>query len=411
MLSGGSNRNISLLQFFKRSGHGLNRPVIFQKTLPGNFFGPWNRVRRIVRFSRKYASESRIIREHSLGLFLAWNEKTGELGYQPVRQTFIRKADRIWKLTYEDGTTVETTWSHPFYIDGRGWVMAKDLKVGDRSYTSRSIESSNRVKRDTLAMVAAGNAPPEALGDTQGRVRPLRIAEIEVLKRDETVYNFEVDTDHTYFVTEADVLVHNDSYAKGVIIQHLKAIFSLDAWKRAFGSEKKKLEERVLSYKKILDESPPNFWVSLLTKDHCDGVNMKCGLPPFFPTGIVGGLASTAKSAAQMEKLRSSLAAKELSSRATSTRAGSALKADPSHRSASFISQSQLEKGKTFTFKGGDGVQRVLLQTHGELNGKKGIYEYILDPKGVITHQRFIVGGKITGFPNQNVRRWQNLKK
>ena len=115
---------------------------------------------------------------------LAWNEKSGELGYQPVKQTFIRKADRIWKLTYEDGTTIETTWSHPFYIDGRGWVMAKDLKVGDRSYTSRSIESSNRVK-------------------------PLRIAVIEVLKRDETVYNFEVDTDHTYFVTKAEVLVHN----------------------------------------------------------------------------------------------------------------------------------------------------------------------------------------------------------
>jgi len=143
---------------------------------------------------------------------LAWNEKSGELGYQPVRQTFVRKADRIWKLTYEDGTVIETTWSHPFYIDGRGWVMAKDLKVGDRSYTSRSIESSNPVKRDTLAMVAAGNAPPEAIGDTNGRVRPLRIAVIEVLKRDETVYNFEVAKEHNYFVSKADVLVHNEVY-------------------------------------------------------------------------------------------------------------------------------------------------------------------------------------------------------
>jgi filamentous hemagglutinin len=35
------------------------------------------------------------------------------------------------------------------------------------------------------------------------------------------------------------------------------------------------------------------------------------------------------------------------------------------------------------------------------MNGKKGIYDHILDRSGKVTHQRFIEGGRITGSPNQ----------
>jgi hypothetical protein len=86
-------------------------------------------------------------------------------------------------------------------------------------------------------------------------------------------------------------------------------------------------------------------------------------------------------------------------------RTGSGLKADASHRAAGFLSEAQLNAGTSFTIRGGDDVARELLQTPGGMNGKSGIFEYILDPTKGVTHQRFIPGGGITGTPNQVVPR------
>ena len=102
----------------------------------------------------------------------------------------------------------------------------------------------------------------------------------------------------------------------------------------------------------------------------------------------------------QYEKLKSSYAADEIMN---AERVRSALKDDPAHRAASFLSKEQLASGKTYSFTGGDGSSYILLQTKGKMDGNQGIFEYILNSKGQVTHQRFINGGTYTGFPNQVV--------
>lgn len=86
-------------------------------------------------------------------------------------------------------------------------------------------------------------------------------------------------------------------------------------------------------------------------------------------------------------------------------RTGTALsKSDPFHRSVSWVVDNPA--AQRFAVKGGDGVSRELYQLPGEVNGKSGVFEWIIDRSGsnpVINHQRFIPGGSVTGFPNQVV--------
>ena len=73
--------------------------------------------------------------------------------------------------------TIQATADHPFFISGR-WLRVAELKVGD---SVKTYDGSN-----------------------------LAIEQITVAPGRTTVYNFEVEDYHTYYVSNTKVLVHND---------------------------------------------------------------------------------------------------------------------------------------------------------------------------------------------------------
>ena len=79
----------------------------------------------------------------------------------------------------EASEILAATHEHPFWVQGKGWVAARQLLPGDQLKATG---------RDGIAVLA--------VNDT-GRSEP--------------TYNFEVDTDHNYFVGYSGVLVHNAS--------------------------------------------------------------------------------------------------------------------------------------------------------------------------------------------------------
>ena len=115
----------------------------------------------------------------------------------------------------------------------------------------------------------------------------------------------------------------------------------------------------------------------------------------------IGGSAKgtdSASNVALFERQRAGYAAQEIRN---AQPVGSALKDDPLHRAPSYVIDQIPEKGRLFTIRGGDGKSYNLTQMEGAVDGKSGIFEWLVNSKGELTHQRFIPGGRITGTPNQ----------
>ncbi|WP_081750710.1 polymorphic toxin-type HINT domain-containing protein [Paenibacillus maysiensis] len=109
---------------------------------------------------------------------LSKDEDTGQIDYKEVTHLYRNNKEFIYKLTVGD-EVIETTDNHPFWVEGKGWVLAADLQVGNR------LQQSN--------------------GNT------LTVDKINIVKHDEKVkvYNFTVDDFHTYFVSDLGIWVHN----------------------------------------------------------------------------------------------------------------------------------------------------------------------------------------------------------
>ncbi len=107
------------------------------------------------------------------------NLESGEKELAPV--TWVMEdyfVDETYTISIEDETIV-TTAEHPFYVENKGWVKVKDLEAGDK----------------VNSMVGSASV----------------IEKIQCQKLDEPiqVYNFTVDGNHNYLITEAELLVHN----------------------------------------------------------------------------------------------------------------------------------------------------------------------------------------------------------
>lgn len=91
-----------------------------------------------------------------------------------------RNFTHYWVDVQVDGETIQATRGHPFWVESeKRWVEAADLKAG---MSVRLLDGTTRV------------------------VSGVNVREVQ---EPETTYNFEVETDHNYFVGTTHVLVHN----------------------------------------------------------------------------------------------------------------------------------------------------------------------------------------------------------
>ena len=109
---------------------------------------------------------------------LAYDEETGEQCYKEVVRLF-RNETQEWHHVFVNGEEIVCTAEHPFYVEGKGFVPARELK-----------------ERDNLLLSDGSKA----------EIDSLKTEHVEI---PETTYNFEVKDFHTYYVSHSNVLVHN----------------------------------------------------------------------------------------------------------------------------------------------------------------------------------------------------------
>jgi len=107
---------------------------------------------------------------------LVQDTTTGALSYQPVLTAFHNPPSVTYRIKLADDEIVATG-IHRFWQAGKGWIMARDLRVGD------------------VLRVIGGVAAVEAVAPE--RVQP--------------VFNLEVAEGRSFFVGRVGALVHDNS--------------------------------------------------------------------------------------------------------------------------------------------------------------------------------------------------------
>ena len=109
---------------------------------------------------------------------MAADPETFEIAEKTVIETYVRQVDKLVHITI-NGEEIVTTDNHPFYVQGRGFIEAGSLLVGDRLI---SVNGEDLIVEDY---------------------------HIELTEEPVSVYNFQVEDFHTYFVGDCAVWVHN----------------------------------------------------------------------------------------------------------------------------------------------------------------------------------------------------------
>lgn len=118
---------------------------------------------------------------------LSTNPDTMETAYKPVLETYVRETDKLVHLTI-NGEEIITTFDHPFYVNGKGFINASMLWIGAELVNNNGdILLAEKIYREFLD------------------------------NKIEKVYNFKVEDNHTYHVGEHGVLVHNAEYIESKI--------------------------------------------------------------------------------------------------------------------------------------------------------------------------------------------------
>ena len=131
----------------------------------------------------------------------SYDESTGELGTNVVTEVKVKNTDKLVYVSIGE-EKITTTCEHPFCSPERGgWIAAAELCEGN------SVLLLN------------------------GEVVKLTGVEVVELPEPEQVYNFTVANDHTYFVSEEAVLVHNDCDMK-TLLDSMRNDAVRKAWKR-----------------------------------------------------------------------------------------------------------------------------------------------------------------------------------
>lgn len=109
-------------------------------------------------------------------LVLAKSPRTGELTHQPVLRKTVREPHDVVTFSLESGERITCTAGHLFWVNGKGWCLARDLEPGDPVHRATG----------TITVRDA----PEMAGK-------------------ETTHNLIVADFHSYFVGETAILSHD----------------------------------------------------------------------------------------------------------------------------------------------------------------------------------------------------------